>query len=801
MKTFKTLILASLLLVITIGQSQTRAILEKGKQSNDIVIEKSKYDDKVHLEKSIKSTYYFYMDTMFLPDGNGDTYSTSITVDQFALGQTLSNVDQLLGVCANMEHSFLGDLVISLTCPNGSNVILEAQGGSGTFLGIPIDDFTDDPGIGYDYCWSQNPTYGTMISEADAGIYSTLPTGSYAPSGSFTNLLGCPLNGDWSINVTDNWELDNGYIFGWSLGFDLDLVNLTKITGNIYADMDEDCNFNGSDWPMSNVWLEFNPGPYYAVTDQNGYYSVYVDIGTYTVNQTNLNPLFAQNCPSTGGYTIDVTQVGDTLEGYDFANTASVYCPNLSVDVATWGIRPCMESNYTVVYTNNGTYPASNAVIDIEIDPHMTYVSSTGTLISQNGNILSFDIGTVNPAVTGSFHILVDIECDTNLIGSTMCLEAHIFPDTACFEPNPAWDHSSVAVEGECRDSLVCFDISNTGDAGDGDMLTESEYRIYDDNLLVFTGTFQIQGEQSIEICWPANGNTIRLEADQHPMHPGSSHPQDAIEMCGDTVGGYTTGIINSTQQDDLDNFVEIYCMEVTGSFDPNDKSGMPTGITEEYHYIDTSDMIEYFIRFQNTGTDTAFNVFIIDTISQYLDVTSIEPGVSSHPYTIEVLNSDVIRFVFNNILLPDSGANQTESNGFVKFKINQISGTQPGDYIENTAAIIFDFNVPVITNTVFNTIEHLENVTNVQPISYTEEVSISVYPNPFSSETTFKIGDINQQYNFSLYDIMGKEVLSSKNLTGEEYTLQRNNLTNGIYIYKFTTANGLLCSGKIIVN
>ena len=44
-------------------------------------------------------------------------------------------------------------------------------------------------------------------------------SGDYQPVGSFDSLVGCTLDGAWSIKVTDLWGADNGYIFGWSLDF------------------------------------------------------------------------------------------------------------------------------------------------------------------------------------------------------------------------------------------------------------------------------------------------------------------------------------------------------------------------------------------------------------------------------------------------------------------------------------------------------------------------------------------------------------------------------------------------------
>ena len=158
-------------------------------------------------------------DTTFLPDGEGVSYTSGVTFNCFAPGQTLQNAWDIVSICANMEHSFLGDLEITLTCPNGQAIVLkEYPGGGGAYLGQPIDDDAIlDPGLGTTYCWSPTPTLGTMVVEA--GVTSPLPAGDYTPYQSFAGLVGCPLNGLWSIDVSDNWASDNGFIFSWEIEF------------------------------------------------------------------------------------------------------------------------------------------------------------------------------------------------------------------------------------------------------------------------------------------------------------------------------------------------------------------------------------------------------------------------------------------------------------------------------------------------------------------------------------------------------------------------------------------------------
>ncbi|MCB9227192.1 MAG: proprotein convertase P-domain-containing protein, partial [Chitinophagales bacterium] len=166
----------------------------------------------------------FSGDSIFLPDGNGAGYNTSVNISSFPSNATIQNCGDILEVCINMEHSYLGDLEISLTCPSGQTAILkEYPGGGGTYLGNALDDGTTNPGQGLEYCFSPAGTGLLVNGPTQAGTLSVGQTkvpGLYAPVDPFTTFVGCPINGQWTLNITDNLTIDNGYIFNWQLNFD-----------------------------------------------------------------------------------------------------------------------------------------------------------------------------------------------------------------------------------------------------------------------------------------------------------------------------------------------------------------------------------------------------------------------------------------------------------------------------------------------------------------------------------------------------------------------------------------------------
>ena len=157
--------------------------------------------------------------------------------------------------------------------------------------------------------------------------------------------------------------------------------------------------------------------------------------------------------------------------------------------------------------------------------------------------------------------------------------------------------------------------------------------------------------------------------------------------------------IISDSNCNSWDDVFSEGCNINIGSYDPNDVtsfSGLPSIDVEE---IKKEDFIDYVIRFQNTGTDTALNVRILNTLPNNADITTLEILNSSHTFDIRVLENNELEIKYPNIFLPDSIVNETESHGFFKYRIYPNDDIAMGDEIFNQAGIYFDFNDLVITN------------------------------------------------------------------------------------------------------
>lgn len=182
----------------------------------------------------------------YLPDGSGAQYQTNIAISGFDDSTFISSSGDFDQLCIDIEHSYIGDLEISLTCPTGVVVSLMnaynqfgemIPGGCGngisTFLGNDTNLDGGAPGSPvWTYCFSPTmATLGTICTENAAGNWinnsygfpSMNPNGVYLPDGNFNDFIGCPVNGNWTITVQDNQGIDDGYIFQWGLYFNASL--------------------------------------------------------------------------------------------------------------------------------------------------------------------------------------------------------------------------------------------------------------------------------------------------------------------------------------------------------------------------------------------------------------------------------------------------------------------------------------------------------------------------------------------------------------------------------------------------
>ena len=150
------------------------------------------------------------------------------------------------------------------------------------------------------------------------------------------------------------------------------------------------------------------------------------------------------------------------------------------------------------------------------------------------------------------------------------------------------------------------------------------------------------------------------------------------------------TGIIADSVEINTANNTKNYSIRVLNSYDPNLKEGYPLGVCDS-NFINKADPITYTIQFQNTGTGVAYDVVLIDSLPEGLDLYSLEIISSSHNYTISPITNNTIIFNFNSIYLPDSTSNEKESHGYITFELRPHQKYFYNIRTENRAYIYFD--------------------------------------------------------------------------------------------------------------
>jgi len=246
----------------------------------------------------------------------------------------------------------------------------------------------------------------------------------------------------------------------------------------------------------------------------------------------------------------------------------------------------------------------------------------------------------------------------------------------------------------------------------------------------------------------------------------------------------------------DLANNSASATTTITGSYDPNDKlAATSTRTSETFYFIDEDEWIDYTIRFQNTGTDTAFNILVTDTLGPVLDPATLEIGAASHPFSWELREGGTLKFYFQNILLPDSNYSEPMSHGFVGFRIRPRLPLVVGTVIENSANIFFDFNPPVITEPSVITAEFSTGV----PLAGIHELVVS--PNPTDGMLMVQLPP--DHAGTSILEVLAIDGrrMSEHRITGARTTLDLAALPAGLYTIRSMSANGIRSVSRFVRN
>lgn len=486
---------------------------------------------------------------------------------------------------------------------------------------------------------------------------------------------------------------------------------------------------DGSFWNYSNSRISADPNGNAYIT------GTYLGTANYGIPAQTIN----SSASSSDAYICKLSPQANLITGkcfYDFNTNGimdntdfAISSPPVTLNPGNAFVNANSNGDY-YMYTSTGTYTVLQPAVN-------SYYSSTPTNYTVN-------FGTLGNTALNKDFAMQPIGT-INDLQITMTLSAPVFPN-----PNTGRKYyvtiKNVGTTIMSGSVVVSIDNNLNYNAG---LTTPAPANVTGNtvtwnysNLYMFQ-TMTFQAGITCPLSTPVNTN-VSSSATVNP------------------VGGDITPLDNATALSHV----------VVASYDPNKKEVSPTGPFYQSN-VTNQDWLTYTVYFQNTGTDTARNIVLVDTMSSKLYVPSLEMLSSSHPYTTNIKGSGIAEWTFSNIMLPDSTTNEKASHGFIKYRIKCKNNLVNGDIIKNWADIFFDFNSPVRTDTANTPIVIMPTLLSVQ---WNLE---AMYPN--AAVTTFILR--NSQ---SPYEIVDSVTKTTSMITPNGYleTVEFNNVNDSDNYY-----------------
>ena len=207
---------------------------------------------------------------------------------------------------------------------------------------------------------------------------------------------------------------------------------------------------------------------------------------------------------------------------------------------------------------------------------------------------------------------------------------------------------------------------------------------------------------------WSITGNTVTWHLTGINDYTSFYYPYIYFNLnvpgpfltAGDTIQTYFTISPLSGDINPANNYFSLVDT-IMASYDPNGINVSPRGA------IIPCTPLQYAIRFENTGNDTAYNISVVDTLPDNVNPKSLMLVSSTSVVNLATATysgHNVVKFDFPHINLPDS-SHHNLCFGEVIFSVNAYAGLADGSMIMNHASIYFDDNLPVMTDTATNII------------------------------------------------------------------------------------------------
>ena len=612
-------------------------------------------------------------------------------------------------------------------------------------------------------------------------------------------------SGTYVLEVDQAWLAINGYIqtsifanvinvypgagvttVGVNLTCDSNTVAQSCISGYVFCDSDSNMVYSLGDIPLMNapVNIQVNGQMITTYTSMNGYYSTVLSANSGVPAIISINP----NWLAVNGYSSNFglqTFLTSDCNMYDTINIP-VNCNNACSNSSCAGLFVFCDANTNGIM-DAGDTPIPNAPVQFMLNTMYNlatvYTDSNGYAEYCSNYIPSqYILAQVNQYWMQQHGYTSNTGILTLLTSNNQTPAPGNYPINCGTSSQCADIWTTVTPWIGYYQGNTAYIKLNIGNYGPGTAYTYTVTMSFPAGVTPITSSISLPG-------YTISGNTITWNLTNMPA--GYSN-YDVIQFSVPTglasgTPHYYTSTITATnnttdccQSNNNGNLLQL----VGSSYDPNDKT-----VDHETNIDPTqTESLTYVVRFQNTGTAPAQNIYILDTLSANLDWATFELLETSHSMQVINLGNGVLRFDYPQIWLPDSTANEAESHGHLVYRIRENASNSVGSAISNTAHIYFDWNDAIVTNTTYN----INATLGINEITADQ---VRMYPNPATDQVYIQA--VSAMERVELVDLSGKTIVS-KAIMDVQTSISLNGVEAGMYLIRITTPTGVVSKSFI---
>ncbi len=382
-----------------------------------------------------------------IPAGVSNTIAVSSGIILSAANKLSLTLNFGTGTTApNREHTWVGDLKITLSTPGGNTIVFDRPG-------VPVSGTGNSADMNGAYTFTTSASAILPQLSTDATVAGgNVINGNYKPSDSSNpdaahnwTGLGLPFNitGNWTLNISDNAGSDAGDLISWSIGFITSYTHVitgSGIIGTINC-LNNDCSNASS-----------------IITNASGGNNI------YTVTTTS-----PDGCTVAANTTVNVISVPSQPGAI---TGATQVCEN---DTINYSINPVNSAtNYSWTFPSGWVIKSGQGTVFARVDPSTT-----------NGNVSVTASNSCGTSAVKTLSVVTGF-CTLNLTVKTFIEGFYISPATM---------------------TPVLYNNSLSGSSNSVDSVTIQLHDQYNPSTILFTTKRIMDINGNIQVIIPASFN------------------------------------------------------------------------------------------------------------------------------------------------------------------------------------------------------------------------------------------------------------------------------------------------------